>query len=113
MIPNGVTVTKCRNLLSGLLEARLVRGVGRRAIVVALRPVMMTSLYGRHSGQIQNEDYVAIVAAQFALKRGWKQVVVEPDFQNRHYTICSRSSYFDWHHPLVLGIYRLCSVYKD
>lgn len=53
------------------MNSWLVRGVGRRAIKVIVRPLYK-------SNEISTED-AAILAAEYANKKGWRVVFAAPD----------------------------------
>lgn len=56
----------------GIGHLHLVRGIGKRAINVVLRPTHSSHGYA-------NEIYVIKLAAEYAAKRGWKTIYAEPD----------------------------------
>lgn len=55
--------------------AYLVRGVGKRAICVIVRPIL--HLYGE-----TDASKLLYKAAEYAQAKGWKTVYVEPDHNN-------------------------------
>lgn len=67
-----VSVTPCHVTYDWCTYVVLVRGIGRKAIRVIIRPA--PSNYG-----YTNEGRVAIEAAKVAAKKGWRKVVVAPD----------------------------------
>lgn len=57
---------------NGIGIAHLVRNVGKRAVVVVVRPCWEKSGYA-------DENYIISLAAKRAVKKGWKVIYVEPD----------------------------------
>lgn len=56
----------------GFGSAYLVRGLGKRAIRVILRPCHSRSGF-------MSEEYIVGLAAKYAVKKGWKTIWAEPD----------------------------------
>ena len=67
-----VSVTPCHITYDWCTNVVLVRGIGRKAIRVIIRP-----LYNK-CGYV-DETRMAINAARIAAKKGWRKVVVAPD----------------------------------
>lgn len=96
-MPNEISVTECENGYKGFLNVMLVRGVGRKAIHVILRPI--------HSRKAHiDETQLAIDAAKLAAKKGWRKVVVAPDsYEGDTIRAFNIHQYFheEWQHGFI------------
>jgi hypothetical protein len=70
-----ITVEETQGFHRGIGTKYLVRGLGKRAIIVVVRP-----FYGGGRSRIDGvwADAIARRAAQRACRRGWKVIVAEP-----------------------------------
>ena len=86
---SNITVTVKKNQLKEI-DAFLVRGIGKRAIVVAVRhfPAVVYPI---------SKEEIAIHAAKHAAANGWKKVFVEPDEMCGEYAECFNAQSFTNH----------------
>lgn len=68
----AVIIQQCNKEYKEFLNAYIVRGVSKRAIRVII--------FGFNAGHYEVDDELFILAAQYAAKNGWKNVVVKPDY---------------------------------
>lgn len=86
----SVTVNMSQYGYKGFLNTYIVRGVGKRAVTVVFRPFDTAKL------SYQDERQMAVEAAQYAVKKGWRVVVIMPD---DYYGNDARM--FNWHEFMV------------
>ena len=87
---SNITVTAKKTQLKEI-DSFLVRGIGKRSIVVAIRHFAAVIF------PISKEE-IAIHAAKHAVAKGWKKVIVEPDEMYGEYAECFNIQSFTNNH---------------
>lgn len=69
----SISITYCKKNYSLCDQIRLVRGAGRKTIRVIIFPTTSLTYY-------DNEEDIIFEAAKLANRKGWRKVVVAPDY---------------------------------
>ncbi len=103
---NGETGTVVKRTETGLhgMDSYLVRGVGKRAIHVVVRPFHCTRAEASH-------EEIAVKGAHYAAKKGWKNAIIEPDMIDGECAeIFNVSRHTDYLYGKIAGGKYLCFV---
>ena len=85
-----ITISYCQRSDCGFGGVMLVRGLGKRAVLVFIRPFHISAAAER----LLTDNELAIKAAEFAAKKGWKRIFVQQALFDDKQAIVSNPAWF-------------------